>query len=538
MKKKLFIKSIIIFFITIIRVYGYDIYSGNINGNKIELFLELNDYGIKNEAKGVGVYSYDKYGVPISFDANLKNNTLVLKNEKEKMTFENFEIDNLKTNGKWENSKKSFKVALNKKIKLEDYNDDEFENLEFLVPVSTKNEFFKYVLMKEKKNSIKVTGLNIYSKKNKFLLQKMKVNAQFIGLRGVELGDYNFDGEKEFSVFESYYGGPNTSSLYFLRDKKTDKFFLSSFAGSSLEFDYENKRIHSNNQSRAGASHIIEEFVVANNEMLLTRYTSIELEFDEKSNNPDKVEEKIYSVGGDKPYTGVIKNFYSNNKIASEINYVHGKMDGFIKEYYPDGQINIEENYKDGKKDGFYKIFYKNGNLQFEYNFKNGRQIGSAKEFYKSGQLKSIKTDFINGVSYTKKKWWENGNLKETSETTNIQDKIRYWREDGTIESEKIREHFTPKKSTDFFYLKENSIQYWKNGNIKSIFLIVNNITEEFKEFYENGNLKGKQIYEENGKPKNFKEYYENNQIKHEKNFKNGFLISEISYDENGILIK
>ena len=81
------------------------------------------------------------------------------------MTFENFEIDNLKTNGKWENSKKSFKVALNKKIKLEDYNDDEFENLEFLVPVSTKNEFFKYVLMKEKKNSIKVTGLNIYSKK-------------------------------------------------------------------------------------------------------------------------------------------------------------------------------------------------------------------------------------------------------------------------------------------------------------------------------------------------------------------------------------
>ena len=467
MNKKLFLMSLLIFFLKFLGIYSYDIYSGEINGNKIEVYLEINNDGINNDVSGIGVYSYNKYGIPISFDAKLKNGILILKNEKEKMTFKNFNIKKSKIIGEWENSKNKFKIKLSKELKFDSYDTNQFENLEVLAPASTKNEFFKFVLKKKKKEDSKVIGINIYSKKNKFLLQRIKLDAKFIGLHGLEIGDYNFDGIEDFSVFESYYAGPNTSSLYILRDKEINKFYLSSFTGTSLEFYFKNKYIRSHNQTRAGASHLIKEFIVEDNEMLLTKYISIEYEYDENSNN---VNEKIYEVGGDKPYTGIIKNFYLDNNLSSETNYVYGKRNGFEREYNSDGKLISETNFKNEKMEGLFKEFYKNGQLRIESNYVNNKLDGISRDFYENGNLKKDQI-YKNG----KKNGFE-----------------REYNPDGKLISE---------------------INF-KNGEIEGL----------VKEFYKNGKLKYEGNFE-NGRINGiYKEFYENEQLKIEINANNDKL--------------
>lgn len=269
--KKIFLSGVMIFFLRIFVIYGIDIYSGNINGSPIEVVLNLYSDGV-----GSGVYSYKKYGIPIPLDITLKDGTLLLKNKDEKMIFNNFNIDDSEVDGKWEGSDKSLKVRLKKEFEFDYYDKTEFKDLELLASNSTKNEFFKFLLEKQKGKSARVTGVNIYSKKNKKLLQKIELDCAFIGPLGIDVGDYNFDGEEDFSIFEASYTGPNTSSLYILKNKENNNFFISSFQGSSLEFDSKNKKVYSRNQSRAGASHITQEFIIEKNKLILKKETTLE----------------------------------------------------------------------------------------------------------------------------------------------------------------------------------------------------------------------------------------------------------------------
>lgn len=259
-----------VFLLNFLNIYSMSIYSGDIHGNKINMFLNLYSDGVGN-----GVYSYEKYGIPISFDLSLKDSNLYLKGQNEEIILSNFDSKNNDLTGKWRKDDKILKVNLKKQLEFNSYDDTEFKNLKFLVSSTTKNEFFKLILEKRRDEDTRVIGVNIYSKTNKKLLQSIKLDCAFIGPLGVSVGDYNFDGVEDFSVFEAYYAGPNTSSIYILKDKKKDKFFISSFQGSSLEFDYEKKKVYSHNQTQAGASHLFQEFIVKNNQLILKKETTL-----------------------------------------------------------------------------------------------------------------------------------------------------------------------------------------------------------------------------------------------------------------------
>ena len=45
----------------------------------------------------------------------------------------------------------------------------------------------------------------------------------------------------------------------------------------------------------------------------------------------------------------MVRTFYDNGQIKSEINYKDGGLDGKWIWYYDNGQISSEENYKNGK---------------------------------------------------------------------------------------------------------------------------------------------------------------------------------------------
>ncbi len=265
-------------------------YKGFIDKYPIEFVTD-----IYSDGQGTAIYSYSNYDTPIVLNAKLKGTTLVFtekdKNDKEtaKLSFENYSAESDQLNGIWKdlNSGKEFKISLEKEFDLNNNNGEEWTEREILQPVSLKDKYFKLIVSKEKGGSSGVSGIKIIEKKTDKLIQKVDVACQLWGLYNVNIGDYNFDGFEEFSVFESSYAGPNTSRIYFLYNPKTGKYFESSFSGTSLEFDSKTKRIYEHNQCCAGRSIEKAEYKVVNNKMVLVKKTC--LEYDEKTQDYKKI---------------------------------------------------------------------------------------------------------------------------------------------------------------------------------------------------------------------------------------------------------
>lgn len=262
-------------------------YTGFIDKYPIEFVTYVYSDGV-----GSAIYAYSNFDTPIVLSAKLTGKTLVFtekdKTGKEtaKLTFQNYNEKSKELNGIWKdlNSGKELKITLSKTFDI-DYGDNvQWTEREILQPESFKDKYFKLIVSKEKGSFYaKVSGVKIIEKKTDKLIQKIDLECQLWGINNISIDDYNFDGIPDFSVFESSYAGPNTSSLYFLYNPKIGKYFQSTFSGTSLEFDSKTKRIYEHNQCCAGRSHMNAEYKVVNNKMVLVKKTC--MEYDEKTDD-------------------------------------------------------------------------------------------------------------------------------------------------------------------------------------------------------------------------------------------------------------
>lgn len=234
-------------------------------------------------------YIYTKYNTPIPLSGEYKNNILSLYKKDNKnilkatLKFYDYSKNYKNINGFWIDKKQSKKIAIKLKSIQRISLDSDFDtkDIELMQVQSFKNYYFKVVLNNaDEAYYPSVIKVNIYTKKSDKLFQSFDVNAQSRGFMSIGTGDFNFDGYSDFSLFESSYAGTNTSSLYFLYNSKTKKYFLSDISGVSLEFDADSKNITSINSSQAGRSVTKETFKVKNNHMQLI--SSECLKYDDK----------------------------------------------------------------------------------------------------------------------------------------------------------------------------------------------------------------------------------------------------------------
>lgn len=265
-------------------------YKGFIDKYPIEFVTD-----IYSDGQGTAIYAYSNFDTPIALNAKLNGKTLVFtekdKNDKEtaKLSFKNYSAESDQLNGIWKDliSGKELKISLIKEFDLNYNNGEEWTEREILQSVSMKGKYIKLVISKDKDGSFGVSGIKVIEKKTDKLIQKIDIGSPNLGLFNVSVGDYNFDGFEEFSVFESSYAGPNTSRIYFLYNPKTGKYFESGFSGTSLEFDSKTKRIYEHNQCCAGRSVERTEYKVVNNKMVLIKKTC--MEYDDKTQDYKKI---------------------------------------------------------------------------------------------------------------------------------------------------------------------------------------------------------------------------------------------------------
>jgi hypothetical protein len=242
--------------------WGQASYVGTVGGAPIELALNETD-----ESQLAGVYMYSKFGTPIALGGQLKGDTLTLTEKDARgkaaatLTIRGFTAEASQLTGTWRSlaTGKSLPVAL---AVAPNRN-------ELLQEAALTDSYFKLVLADPLGGTDnRVVAVKIFAKKTNHLVQQVNVDCQSQGIYSIVVGDYNFDGLPDFSIFESSYAGPNTSSLYFLYDPAKRRFVNSGFEGTSLEFDAKKRRVYEHNSCCAGSSVVTVEYKVVRNRLV------------------------------------------------------------------------------------------------------------------------------------------------------------------------------------------------------------------------------------------------------------------------------
>ena len=210
------------------------------------------------------------------------------------------------------------------------------------------------------------------------------------------------------------------------------------------------------------------------------------------------------------------KGYYSNKKLAyiKEAKLTENLdilTNGKYTEYYKNGQIKIQGSYKEGKRDGEFKTFLKNGKSAGFIIYKDGKII-------KSTLVKTMKDNAsFSPISYANYDLDTSYSIGGVDFPNKLLKRYRMYDKKGVLNG--------------------NSISYYEEGNIQSIFPYKNNLIEGLViRYYENGNIKEEVNYKNNKMNGEAKSYDENGKLNGRTIFKDNIKLEEDVYKENEIL--
>lgn len=248
------------------------VYRGAVDKYPVEFLLDAYSDGVVN-----AVYAYDRFDKPIRISGRQSETGLLLVERNSEaadtttMRFDGGEVGADSLRGTWYNvrSGRRFEVrlALLRDLRAEGAT---YRDVAVIQDAELDSSYFRLLVSRETGQEPRVTGVRVHHKGDDRLLQELRADCDFLGLGSISSGDYNFDGTPDFSVFEQGFAGPNTSSIYFLYDPKSKRYFRSALRGVSLEFDPVRKRITEVNQCCAGSQIQRIEYKLVQNRMQKT----------------------------------------------------------------------------------------------------------------------------------------------------------------------------------------------------------------------------------------------------------------------------
>lgn len=205
------------------------------------------------------VYMYDKHRTPISLYFVSKDDNNTIKYIEENNGISVAELYLIQKNGAIDGYWKNIKTGRHHPISLI-FIDDPRGNIQSTSFDDT------YVRIRCDDTGKKTHIINKKTDKTEFILTSDGICND----DELEIDDYNFDGYPDFSVFESYYAGPNTSRTYYLYDPKTKHYAeTDQLSLTSLDFDIKTKTVTSTNQCCAGAQILIDKYKWVGNKLKL-----------------------------------------------------------------------------------------------------------------------------------------------------------------------------------------------------------------------------------------------------------------------------
>jgi antitoxin component YwqK of YwqJK toxin-antitoxin module len=161
------------------------------------------------------------------------------------------------------------------------------------------------------------------------------------------------------------------------------------------------------------------------------------------SNDKLNGEWKTYTLRGtlssfatfkDDSLNGISRSFWIDGKsIMEETEYFNGRNKYILREYYQNGKLESEIPHANGEPDGAGKKYYNTGVLKESVELRNGKFDGVRKYYYPNGQL-WIEQTYKEGKSWdVLGNYTENGQSRDAGTLRNGNGTIIFYNEDGTV---------------------------------------------------------------------------------------------------------
>ncbi len=147
--------------------------------------------------------------------------------------------------------------------------------------------------------------------------------------------------------------------------------------------------------------------------VLMLLVTSCKIQVVTTKSTAGVLESKYQQIRKTEIRHGYYRLYHENGRIAIEMFYKNGKLQGDEKSYHPNGQLHYISTSEIGSYEGPFKYWYATGVLHQEGNCVNNNIEGELKTYYPNGVLKEI-------VSFSKSvengayiMYHQNGKIKE-----------------------------------------------------------------------------------------------------------------------------
>jgi len=114
-----------------------------------------------------------------------------------------------------------------------------------------------------------------------------------------------------------------------------------------------------------------------------------------------------------KPFTGILKNFFSDGKVSLVDNFKNGKQHGEYTSYHPNGKILLSGNFENGKQHGIWTEYHEDGSVYWKLRYINGvTEDGIFRMYYPDGSVESEVT-YGNGKPITNWVYFDKNGKKD-----------------------------------------------------------------------------------------------------------------------------
>lgn len=265
------LSGIFIFFCFTIDIYAQLVYSGSIGKASLELVVVPSDY----DTTASGVYLYKKYNEPISLTGTHKGKMLTLfetdknKNKTGQFIFESYDNRTPHVTGIWKNLKTNASFPVELKL-LSDVKKSAADSSGELLQCESTADFFFKLIVESIDSELKVSGIKVFEKKTGRIKQVINCDCRYFeSCKSLEVEDYNFDGENDFSIEKDIFASANDSRFYILWDHQDKRFFDTGFEGINLIFDSSTKTVREPISDPVTNTYHISIYVIKKNALVL-----------------------------------------------------------------------------------------------------------------------------------------------------------------------------------------------------------------------------------------------------------------------------
>lgn len=164
-----------------------------------------------------------------------------------------------------------------------------------------------------------------------------------------------------------------------------------------------------------------------------------------------------------KKLEGMVKHYYEDGSLASEITYKDKKRHGYAKGYYKGGALQGEFNYENGELHGINKIYHLNGRVYRESPYTNGKIDGIQKLYRKDGSLLAEVPYKEGELGVGTKEYTADGKLKKQLPELMVQHIDKLLKDDQYI----VRITLTEKDKKARFYVGELTEGKYKGDKLR-----------------------------------------------------------------------